>query len=103
MHAQGIPKAISKEELAEDLTELVNQHEALVSNGRNYSIPDDYKLKLIKHITGFRMEITRIEGKFKLGQNRSIEDQQGMLEGLRRQSDLESIALADFIEANIIK
>ncbi len=48
---------------------------------------------------GFRMEITRLEGKFKLGQNRSPEDQKGMLAGLKETHAEESLSLARFIES----
>ena len=50
-------------------------------------------------IVGFRIEITRVEAKFKLGQNRWQEDQDKMLEGLGGASDAGSRALADFILA----
>ena len=33
------------------------------------------------------MDITRIEGKFKLGQNRSLEDQRAMVQHLESQAD----------------
>jgi transcriptional regulator len=35
-------------------------------------------------IVGFEMQIESLEGKFKLGQERSEKDQQGMLEHLRQ-------------------
>lgn len=44
------------------------------------------------------MAITKIEGKFKLGQNRSAEDQSGMLQGLRSCDNNNMQELADFIE-----
>jgi transcriptional regulator len=99
VHAHGIPEVINKEQLADDLTKMVSQHERMLSTNTNYIIPDDYKSKLIEHITGFRMRITRLEGKFKLGQNRSVEDQDGMLQGLRDQNSTDSITLADFISS----
>jgi predicted FMN-binding regulatory protein PaiB len=40
---------------------------------------------------------TRIEGKYKLGQNRSAADQAGMLKGLHTEG-VESPLLAEFIE-----
>jgi transcriptional regulator len=50
-------------------------------------------------IVGFNIEITRVEAKFKLGQNRSTEDQDKMLRALRDAPDAGSRALADFILA----
>ena len=43
--------------------------ELLLKTNKQYLIPEDYKKKLLKHIDGFHMEITKIEGKLKLGQN----------------------------------
>ena len=93
--ASGIPKQVSKEQQSSDLSQMVTQHEGKSS----YIIPDDYKLKLIDHIIGFRMEITKIESTFKLGLNRSQEDQDGMIAGLLKQHNNEGLALAEFIQS----
>lgn len=95
VHAYGSPKKISNEELSSDLLKMIIQYEG----NSNYIIPDDYKLKLMDHIIGFSMEITKIESLFKLGQNRSQEDQHGMLLGLQQQSNKTDLALAEFIQS----
>ena len=53
--------------------------------------------KMLKAIVGFSIEITRVEAKFKLGQNRSTEDQESMLQALQSAADSGSRELADFI------
>jgi len=93
IHAHGNPIQVSNEQLASDLSQMVVQHE----RDSNYVIPDDYKLKLMDHIVGFSMEIIKIESAFKLGQNRSQEDQDGMLAGLQRNSA--GSGLAEFIQS----
>ncbi len=45
------------------------------------------------------MEIIKIESIFKLGQNRSQEDQDGMLAGLQKQGNNTNLALAEFIQS----
>ena len=50
-------------------------------------LPSDLRANLLKAIVGFTMDITRIEGKFKLGQNRSLEDQRAMVQHLESQAD----------------
>jgi predicted FMN-binding regulatory protein PaiB len=60
-------------------------------------IPHDYKDAQTDYNIGFEIPITELVGKFKLGQNRSNEDQQGLIEGLTNQQDPESKMLADFI------
>jgi transcriptional regulator len=99
VHAYGAPCKISAEELSNDLAWMVSYHESQLHQEVDYVLSDEYKAKLLKHVTGFRMEITRIEGKFKLGQNRSQEDQLSMLNELRNENSRESVSLADFIEA----
>ena len=44
--------------------------------------PADYIASIIKGIVGLEMRITRLEGKWKLSQNRSEEDRRGVVEGL---------------------
>jgi len=99
VHAEGIAKQTNAEQLEKDLSRLVEHHEKNIELNSPYLIPENYKNKLIEHIVGFHMEITSIQGKFKLGQNRCEEDQQGMLQGLLKQKDDSSHALAHFIQS----
>lgn len=94
VHAHGNPQQIHSEQLAEDLAQMVKQHEG----DSNYIIPEDYQLKLMGRIIGFRMQITKIENIFKLGQNRSKADQDGMREGLYNQDNNIGLALAEFMK-----
>ncbi len=45
--------------------------------------PPDFIQAHLKGIVGFRMPITRIDGKWKMSQNRPVEDRAGVAEGLR--------------------
>lgn len=45
-------------------------------------VPDDYLERMLGQIVGLELEITRAEGKFKLGQNRTREDRAGLAAGL---------------------
>ncbi|PZR76118.1 MAG: FMN-binding negative transcriptional regulator [Chthoniobacterales bacterium] len=54
---------------------------------------------MLKAIVGFTIEITRVEAKFKLGQNKSQADQNGMLRDLQASPHLGSQDLAKFILA----
>jgi transcriptional regulator len=103
VHAHGKLQRISPEQLSEDLTRMVNESEAKLKERPNYLIPEDYKAKLLNHIVGFRMEINQIEGKFKLGQNRSVEDQAGILVGLKKENTRDSLALMEFMQSIGIK
>jgi predicted FMN-binding regulatory protein PaiB len=50
---------------------------------------------------GFTIEITRVEAKFKLGQNKSPEDRAGTVRGLEESGHLPSIELAHFTRAQL--
>ncbi len=59
-------------------------------------LPADFRERLIEKIVGFVIEIDRMEGKFKLGQNRSREDQESMLHNLEQSPDPIARELAIF-------
>ncbi len=60
-------------------------------------LPESTTQSLMEAIVGFRISITRIEAKFKLGQNRSEADQDGMLRCLESSKDAGARALGEFI------
>ncbi|MDH4066017.1 MAG: FMN-binding negative transcriptional regulator [Acidobacteriota bacterium] len=84
VHASGRPKAIEGPEAARTLlARLIRKFEQ--KSGTNYdfdSLPADYVAGMMKGIAPFSMEVEALEGKFKLGQERSEGDRQGVLEHL---------------------
>ncbi len=56
---------------------------------------------MLKAIVGFAVEIDRIEGKFKLGQNRPLEDQIGTVVRLESSSDPAARALAELTRKHL--
>jgi transcriptional regulator len=58
--------------------------------------------KLVGVIVAFEMPIDRIEGKFKLGQNRSQDDRLAMLKGLDAEGSPDADALAEFIRKTLV-
>ncbi|MHC4878635.1 MAG: FMN-binding negative transcriptional regulator [Planctomycetota bacterium] len=57
--------------------------------------------KLLDAIVGFTVEITQLEGKWKLNQNHSAERQQRVVDGLRSQPDAGSQQIADLMQQNL--
>jgi transcriptional regulator len=57
--------------------------------------------KLLGSIVGFRVEISRLEGKWKLNQNHSEERRRRVVRALRGQPDEDSQAIADLIEEGL--
>ena len=60
--------------------------------------PPEFIEKMLRGIVGFELSIERIVGKWKLSQNRSEADQQGVCEGLRREGGPAGAVLADLME-----
>ena len=58
--------------------------------------PAEYVQGLLKGIVGIEIPIARLEGKWKISQNRPTEDQQGAVDGLREAGDPLSAAMADW-------
>ena len=83
VHAYGVPRCVGEEALRSILQDMVKTFEAPDSP---LSIPEDYFTKLSRGVVGFEIEITRVEGKFKLGQGRVDGDRDGVIEALERSS-----------------
>ncbi len=93
VHAYGLPCIIEdSEELYELLKILVETHEAQFKNPWPFQLPDDYLQKMMRGIVGFEIEITRLEGKFKMSQNRTASEQENVIAALRESSDTMPVA-----------
>ena len=84
---------------AERLLQLVTRLSALHEAERPQpwavsDAPRDYIDSMLRAIVGFALPIERLEGKWKLGQNRSQADQTGVREGLHASHDLRDRELA---------
>lgn len=63
--------------------------------------PADYIEAMCRAITGIQVNLSRIEGKWKLSQNRDKDDRRGVVEGLRERGDPASLEMADLVEGAI--
>ena len=83
VHATGKLKPVTEKNSFHDLlAKLVKKFEH--SDAYDFSkLPEKYKFGLMTGIIGFEMEIERLEGKFKLGQERNEGDKEGVLRNLR--------------------
>jgi transcriptional regulator len=89
VHASGRPKAITDSAQAHALlARLIRKFEGSVkSSGYDFSkLPESYVTGMMKGIAPFEMEIEALEGKFKLGQERSEGDRQGVLAHLQKEA-----------------
>ena len=63
--------------------------------------PQDFIDNLLAQIVGFKIEITRLEGKWKLNQNHPVERRVRVFTALRSQATGDSRAIADAMEATL--
>ena len=82
------------------LRDLVARHEgARAKPWRMEDLAADFYEKLAGAIVAFEMPIDRIEGKFKLGQNRPFADSKGVFDALSGSDDPGSRAVAQMMLA----
>ena len=55
----------------------------------------------LRAIVAFRLPVARIDAKFKMSQNRSVEDRAGALRGLRAHGGHDEAAVADWMQAHV--
>lgn len=82
------------------VTRLTAEHErALPEPWHPGDAPESFIARMLKGIAGIRIPVRRLEGKWKLGQNRPDADQVGAVAGLEARGDPKSVALARVIAA----
>jgi len=99
VHAHGAPVADDDEAFAQGVVEeLVRRYEGdRPDSWRAQSLPADFYGRLLRGIVAFRMPVARLDGKFKLGQNRSAEDRRRVIAALERDGSREATGLAEFM------
>ena len=93
VHAYGIPRIIEDgEELYQLLKILIETHEAQFENPWPFQLQEDYLQKMMRGIVGFEIEIIRLEGKFKMSQNRTESERQNVIAALQESPDTQPVA-----------
>jgi transcriptional regulator len=100
VHAYGTPRIVEDHaEMYAMLDQLVREHEAGFEHPWPMQASDDYVHRRIEAVVGLAIHITRLEGKFKLSQNRSEADRAQVIEGLAERSNPLDRATADLMRA----
>jgi transcriptional regulator len=97
VHAYGRPRVFEDPDVVlGHLGELVEVHEELYPPPWSLSaVAADYVAERLPHITAFRFEIDALQGKRKLSQNRTAEDRDGIIGGLRERGGDDDLAIAE--------
>ncbi|GAC1567242.1 MAG: FMN-binding negative transcriptional regulator [Ktedonobacteraceae bacterium] len=87
VHAYGVPRLIEDNAvLYAQLKTLIEIHEAQFEQPWGFQLPEEYIQKMMRSIVGFTLEITRLEGKFKMSQNRTPNEQEKVIAALQDNS-----------------
>jgi transcriptional regulator len=90
VHAYGFPKIITFQEDPESMEKMIdkmvdNYEESYKSQW--HSLSSGYREGMMNGIVAFEMIVSRLEGKYKLSQNRSLTDQQKVADTLLQSTD----------------
>jgi transcriptional regulator len=87
VHAYGNARTFSETaDLLNMLHDLIPTFEAAYAE-QWASLSEPYRTRMLSHIVGFEIEVTKLEAKFKLSQNRTHDEQQKVIDSLSRSSD----------------
>lgn len=100
VHAYGRPRILKDASvLYKHLSSLVQVHEAQFATPWPFEqLPEPYVEKMMRGVVGFEIEITRLEGKFKMSQNRQPNERARVAEELHKSPDPASVATGTFVE-----
>jgi transcriptional regulator len=98
VHCFGSVEMLDEPGLDEHLEDLTRRMESTVPNGwRTDEIPRSEMTRRFSAIAGFRIHVSQIEAKFKLGQDEPIEDALAIAEKLEREESPGEVAVAALI------
>jgi len=86
VHVYGKGKIVRDGEAEQVLADLIAQFDpSYYAQWQSFS--EEYRDKMLRRIVAFEIEATRVEAKFKLGQNRTKAEQDNLIQALKRSSD----------------
>ncbi len=98
-HVYGIPQTIHD---SAGVLDILQKSVAVYESGEEtpwrLELPEKFTQDLIRAIVGFKIPITRIEGKFKLSQQRKPQERINAIEGLKGRSDEMSAKVLELMQ-----
>lgn len=99
VHAYGRARMVNDDARLRDIVvRLTEKYEA--GRARSWtvdSVPEQFMSSMLKGTVGVEIELTRLEGKLKLSQNRSAADRRNVIAALAQSGNAEDRALADYM------
>ena len=97
IHAYGVPKIGDQAATIALLKDLVRNHEKAFESPWDFDPNAAWIQKLLPEIAGFEIRIEKLQGKFKLNQNRTAADREGVIEVLSGSEDPAQRAVASLM------
>jgi transcriptional regulator len=94
VHAKGKISFTDDKGTCEAIKSITNKYEGTETVAAFNNLSEEYIDRMLKAIVGFTIAIESMENVFKLSQNRSIPDQQNIIDQLMQRGDAQSIAIA---------
>jgi len=103
VHATGRPEVMKEKAwLLRHVGELTAQQERTEAKPWALSdAPDSYIEVMLRGIVGFRFAITRLEGKWKMSQNREVNYREGVVQGLSMRAAADDLEMAHIVARRI--
>ncbi len=96
VHAYGSAKLFeSNQQTAELIEKLTDKYEQGQKNP--WKAKNNYPDKMLNAVVGFEIVVQELQGKVKIGQNKSGEDLEGVAKALGKSSSEQKLAIANFI------
>lgn len=104
VHAYGIPKVIMLNDSPESMNQMIN--EMIDTYEADYKphwhgLSEGFREGMMNGIVGFEITVTRLEGKYKLSQNRSLVDQRNVSSTLLQSLDPAARAVGAQMKQNL--
>lgn len=98
VHAHGVPRLLDDKAALELVRDMVAAFDRDADGAwPDNAAADRFRRGMVAHIVAFEIPIARLEGKFKMSQNRPAEDRPGIVAALSRQPQSMDEAVAKLI------
>ena len=87
VHAHGVPRLLDNQEATDQIIAMVGYFDPALKETHPETIEREYVSKKARGIVAFEMPIEKLEGKFKVGQNKVDADRQSAGEALLKSED----------------
>lgn len=99
VHATGLLAPVDREDLVQILKTTVDKYEGSQPSPWSFDSATEFHQKLMDGIVGFQIEITRLEGKWKLNQNHPQERRQKVMDALNAAGGEHQLEIAALMAA----